>query len=157
MPLYLFSSHKKYLLPGMAVTNGEILLTGTAGTIWLIYVSAYGYYQYEREQELLASQEKKAKLDAATAIKKKPTVSVGKKKTFDEVLTEEIATKESGTQQEQKQQQPNFVEREESNETKNGSVDEVSPTHTTNSESQAVKTGLPRLGWIRFWRKRRDD
>ena len=154
MPLYLFSSHKKYLLPGMAVTNGEILLTGTAGTIWLIYVSAYGYYQYEREQELLASQEKKAKLDAA---KQNPTPSVGKKKTFDEALTEEFATKGSETQQEQKQQLPTFVEREESNETKNGSVDEVSPTPTMNSKSKPVKTGLSRLGRILFWRKRRDD
>jgi len=60
----------------MAATNGDILLTGTAGTIWLIYLSAYMYYEYEREQEIIAAQEKKTKLEAAAAAKKKKAKAV---------------------------------------------------------------------------------
>jgi len=147
----------KYLLPGMAATNGEILLTGAAGTIWLIYVSAYGFYQYEREQEILASREKKAKLDAATVVKKiKPIASVGKKETVDKALTEEKSIQEGETQQEGQEQLPNVVEKKESIKTKLGRSDgQASPKYARTAESKQLKTGLRRFFF--FWRARKDD
>ena len=145
----------------MAATNGEILLTGTAGTIWLIYVSAYGYYQYEREQEILASREKKAKLDAPTAAKKtKPTASpvAGKMETVDKALIEEKSIQEGETQQEEQKLLPNVVEKKESDNTKLGSDGQASPKYAmTTAESKPLKTGLRRFGWIFFWRTRKDN
>jgi hypothetical protein len=55
----------------MEASNGDILVAGTAGTIWLIYLTSYMYYEYEKEQEIKLAEAKRQK--PSTKPKKKPT------------------------------------------------------------------------------------
>ena len=55
----------------MQATNGDILLAGTAGTIWLVYLTSYMYYEYEKEQEIKMAEAKRQK----TPVKPKKIIS----------------------------------------------------------------------------------
>jgi hypothetical protein len=149
------------MLPGMAATNGEILLTGTAGTIWLIYISAYGYYQFEREQELLASQEKKTKLLEAAVVAKtqKPLATKRNKNVVPPTSTEVLL--EQGSPQ-QLEQHAEVVKIEYSTARKEGGFEQVSPQQRQGGdgrieEATSVARRKRRLGGLFFWIKRKDD
>ncbi len=60
----------QYLLPNMRANNGDILLVGTAGTIWIVYLASYVYYEYEKEQEIKVAEAKRQKTVSKAKIKK---------------------------------------------------------------------------------------
>jgi hypothetical protein len=55
----------------MQATNGGILVTGAAGSIWLVYVAAYMYYTKELDAEIAATEAKRQAAAAKKALKQK--------------------------------------------------------------------------------------
>jgi hypothetical protein len=55
----------------MKATNGGILITGAAGSIWLVYVAAYVYYTKELDVEMAAAEAKRQAAAAKKVLKKK--------------------------------------------------------------------------------------
>lgn len=140
----------------MTATNGGILVAGTAGTIWLIYLSAYGYYQYEREQELLASREKKSKVDAAARAKKQragePAEKLSKKILVDETTTS-AALAEGFIQPTALQQEEQLPEKEHSSVEDTPADQELKDVIEDEGTTSPKKKVKRRLGGLLFWRK----
>lgn len=154
----------------MQASNGDILLAGTGGTIWLIYLTSYMYYEYEKEQEIKMAEAKRQK----TPPKPKKQLAPSEKPA-PAPLAKDLETK-SNPINEQTTPASNAVDDPDKTD---GTVDDtLSPPMNTEPSNPLIASGrsvsemenlysdeqfkaeietnsgrLP-VGWIRFWRRK---
>lgn len=131
----------------MQTTNGGILLTGTVGTIGLIYAGSYGYYTSVLESEAAEAEAKRnAKAKKAPKKKKQGEVAPPKKKQADGIKSKVLAnTKVTKTEASDEERQ-NMVEQD------NREKQEIE-IETTVVAAAAAENGKRRRFRFRFWKK----
>ena len=166
----------------MQATNGDILLAGTAGTIWLVYLTSYMYYEYEKEQEIKMAEAKRQKTPAkpkkAIAKPEKPAPAKVAKEAdensasnnVETELKSDIVTDPDATDGAVKSDDvtskttndemvPPTVKTEQSTPLMESRESDRSMTEKENVSSdeqlkaKGKKKDSRRLGWIRFWRR----
>ena len=121
---------EKYLPKGAHLSNGQVILTGTAATIGGIYLLSYSYYTQQLEEEAAAAKAKKIALaEKAKSKKLKPGKQEAKQKKTD-INTEE-------NKEEEKKATSNDVTK----------VDKIEKT------DEQVVTKKKRRMRFRFWKK----
>ena len=149
----------------MQASNGDILLAGTAGTIWLVYLTSYMYYEYEKEQEIKVAEAKRQK----TPTKPKKEIAQPEKQAPVE-RAKDPETNDNAVDVQAKLQSNLVIGRDatdttrksEENETIMTTDEMVTPPIKTEASNPLIEppssdSSEPtsrRLGWIRFWRRK---